>query len=234
MPSAPPEQAATPTVAPPSRSRRVSPRSSGSPGAEHDDQAVVHPAEPLQLPGQGGGDPGDLLVGPDICDRLGDRDRQVGVEVGALLASPFAQPVGVEVPPADEVGQQLAAHPALGLGLGTTEEQHQRRDECPALQRSPLGQVHAAGWYAARACRGAPPPRRPRRPSHRRRSARTDPRSWRGRSRLRRLVLVGRRLRWRPGEQAALVVVHREPAAEHLAPARRRPRPRRRRGAARR
>ena len=76
---------------------------------------------------------------------LGDRDDEVAVEVGALLPGPLPQPVGVEVAPADEVGQQLAAHPALGLGLDAAEEQDQRRDQGAALQRAPFGQVHRLG-----------------------------------------------------------------------------------------
>ena len=77
--------------------------------------------------------------------RLGDGDHEVAVEVGALLPGSLTQPIGVEVAPADEVGQQLAAHPALGLRLDATEEQDERRDQGSALQRALLGQVQLLG-----------------------------------------------------------------------------------------
>ncbi len=78
----------------------------------------MHPAQTLELSGQGRCDPRDLLRCA-LLRGLTHGERQLGVEVGALLASALTQAVRVEVPATDQVGEQLAAHPALGLGLGT-------------------------------------------------------------------------------------------------------------------
>ena len=70
---------------------------------------------------------------------MGDGDDRREVEVRALAAGPLAEPVGVEVAAGQQVGEQLAAHPLLGLRLGPAEQQHQGGDDRAALQGAPLG-----------------------------------------------------------------------------------------------
>ena len=51
----------------------------------------------------------------------------------------------VGVRPLEQVGEQLAAQPLLGLGDGAGEEQHQRGDQGAALERAALGEGERPG-----------------------------------------------------------------------------------------
>ena len=171
---------------------------------------VVDTAETLRLPGQGGGDPRDLRI-RSLLRRLGDRDRELAVEVGALLAGSLAQPIGVEVAPADQVGEQLAAHPL------SASASMRPKSRTSAVTRAPRSSVRRSGRSSGSVERSTSVPRcsSPAAAT----ATQTVPglhAAARGLGLVDGVLDVGEVAGLLTGEQATLVVVHRQAAAEHL------------------